>query len=217
MKLTAVIITKNEENKINRCLVSLKDVADEIVVIDDLSVDSTAEICKGFGAKVIINESKGNFDRQRNLGIENASGEWILQMDADEVVPETTGVQIRKKINFPDNYVAFKIKRKIFFMGYPLSSFGEDNYALKLFKKSAASYIGRSVHETLQVKGLVGTLPGEIEHYPYNSIREVIERCNFYSDVESDVFIGETSSVSIKELKKRLIWKAVKLFWKLSI
>lgn len=216
-KLTAVIITKNEEKKINRCLASLKNVADEIVVIDDISTDATVEICKRFGAKVFINESKGNFDRQRNIGIENASGEWILQMDADEIIPEASGKRIREKISSPDNYAAFRLRRKNFFIGKPLSLFGEDNYAVKLFKKGKASYIGKSVHETLQIDGLTGTLPVEIEHYPYNSIREVIERCNFYSDIESDVFLAETNSVSIKELKKRLIWKAVKLFWKLYI
>lgn len=217
VKLTAVIITKNEEKKISCCISSLKNVVDEIVVIDDLSTDATVEICKEFGAKVIINESKGDFDKQRNLGIANATSEWILQMDADEVIPEATVKGIREAISSAGNFVAFKIKRKNFFIGRSLSSFNKDNYMIKLFRKGKALYVGRSVHETLKVDGLVGELPFEVEHYPYNSIQEVINRSNFYSDVESDVFIGETASVSVKELKRRLIWKAVKLFWKLYI
>lgn len=216
-KLTAVIITKNEEKKISRCLNSLKNFADEIVIVDDLSSDATVGLCRDLGAKVIINESKGDFDKQRNLGVANATGEWILQMDADEVIPEATAKRIRQAISSAENFVAFKIKRKNFFIGRPLTSFSEDSYMIKLFKKGKAWYVGRSVHETLKVDGLVGELPVEVEHYPYNSIQEVINRSNFYSDVESDIYISEASLVSVKELKKKLIWRAVKLFWKLYV
>ncbi|HIE36090.1 MAG TPA: glycosyltransferase family 2 protein, partial [Candidatus Omnitrophica bacterium] len=113
-KLTAVIITKNEEGKIEKCLKSLMGFVDEIVVIDDNSCDRTVEICKKLGAKVMINESKGNFDKQRNFGIEKASCEWILQMDADEVVPPQTAAKIRDTIKNPGDFVAFELRRRNF-------------------------------------------------------------------------------------------------------
>ncbi len=90
-KLSAVVITKNEEARIGRCLDSLKGLADEIIIVDDAYTDKTVDIAKDkYRAKVIVNRSGGNFDRQRNLGIERALGEWILQLDTDEVVPAET-------------------------------------------------------------------------------------------------------------------------------
>jgi|SRR3989338_2408312 len=214
--LSAVIITKNEEYKIVHCLESIRWV-DEIIIIDDLSNDRTVEISKKYGAKVIINESKGNFDNQRNIGIQNATGEWILQMDADEVVPEDTANKIREVIRNPRDFVAFKLLRKSYFIGYPLKYAGSYDYMLKLFKKGKAIYVGSSVHETLKVDGPIGVIGAEVYHYPFNSIRQVIERCNFYTDVESEDELKNKEKIDSKEIKYHLIWKSLKLFWKLYI
>ena len=83
--IAAVVIAKNEEKRIVPCLESIKW-CDEIVVVDDMSVDETARICRKYGAKVIMHPSGGDHDNQRNVGIYNASSNWILQMDADERV-----------------------------------------------------------------------------------------------------------------------------------
>ena len=114
--LTVVIITKNEQDKIARCLESVKW-ADEIIIVDDLSEDRTVEICQKYGAKVISHKSYGNFDQQRNIGIDNASSDWILQMDADEVVSEKLKEEIQKIVSNPTNkFVAYKIRRQNFFL-----------------------------------------------------------------------------------------------------
>lgn len=215
-KISAVIIVKNEEDKILSCLKSLKW-ADEIVIVDDYSSDRTTEICKEQGAKVILNQSKGDFDRQRNLGIKEAGGDWILQMDADEIVPHDTAVMIREATEKAKHEVAFKIYRKNFFLGHPLRYAGSHEYVVKLFKKDRASYIGSSVHETLKIEGKIGSIEADIYHYPFNSIRQVIERWNFYTDVEADVFIKNKEIISWNEIKYRLTWKSLKLFWKLYI
>lgn len=213
--LSAVIITKNEEAKIERCLKSLSKLADEIIIIDDLSTDRTAEICKNFGAKIISNQSNGNFDRQRNLGIQNATGGWILQLDADEIVPAEAAVLIRSAIDNPKQFVAFRIRRKNYFLGHFLRYAGAYDYMTKIFKKYAAKYTGESVHETLAINGLIGTIEADIEHYPYDSIGQVMQRSCFYNEVEANLFIKNNPKISLKEIKFRLTWKALKLFWKL--
>ena len=214
-KLTAIIITKNEEKKISCCLNSLKSVADEIVVVDDLSSDATVKLCRDLGAKVIINESNGDFDKQRNLGIANATCEWILQMDADEIMPQETGEKIKFLINCPEEYVAFKLKRKNYFLGYFLRYSGAYDYMTKIFKKGSAKYTGSSVHETLSVDGQIGAIDADIEHYPYDSINQVIERSNFYNQIEANLFVSNAEKITLKEIRYRLTWRALRLFWKI--
>ncbi len=214
-KLSVVIITKDEESKIGNCLKSLQNLADEIIIVDDLSRDKTIEICKNFGTKIISSESNGDFDKQRNLGIYNASGDWILQMDADEIIPVETAMRIRNTINSPGKFVAFKLKRKNYFLGHFLKYAGAYDYMTKIFKKGSAKYTGSSVHETLSVDGQIGAIDVDIEHYPYRSVSQVIQRSNFYSEVESNLFVKENKKISIKQIKGQLIWKALKLFWKI--
>ena len=88
-KVTAVLITKNEERNIKRCLESLKWV-DEIVVVDGESTDGTLEIAKSYGAKIVNHAFEGDFGMERNIGNDNARGDWILALDADERVPQKT-------------------------------------------------------------------------------------------------------------------------------
>lgn len=215
--ISVVVITKNEEEKIKKCLDSLKHFVDQIVVVDDKSSDKTVDICKTYGAKVIINESYGNFDKQRNIGIEHADYEWILQMDADEIVPEETADKIKKAINNSGDFVAFKLKRKNFLMSHHLRYAGAYDYAIKLFKKGKASYTGKSIHETLEVKGLVGIIDADIFHYPINSINNIIQKWNFYSEIIAKEYVNKHHSINFKKIKYRLTWKSIKLFWKLYI
>ena len=85
LRLSVVILTKNEERRIARCLQSVRW-ADEIVVVDGMSTDRTAEICRQFGVRVIPHAFEGSFAQERNLGMEQVRGEWVLQIDADDVV-----------------------------------------------------------------------------------------------------------------------------------
>jgi glycosyltransferase involved in cell wall biosynthesis len=211
--LSVVVITKNEEKRIVPCLESIVW-ADEVIIVDDCSTDRTEEICKEFGAKVVSNKSNGNFDRQRNIGIDSAANDWILQLDADEIVPPATSKKIRESIAAPGGYVAFKMKRKNFFIGHPLKYAGAYDYMTKLFNKNYARY-RRSIHEILDLKGETGIIDADIEHYPFNSIGQLIKKADFYTDLEAEVFLEENKQVSFKEIKYRLTWKSLKLFWKL--
>jgi len=214
-KISVVVITKNEEAKIERFLKSVSW-ADEVIVIDDESMDNTRAISAARGAKVIVNKLDGNFCRQRNLGIKNASGEWILQMDADEEVPPETAEEIRARINDPGGFNAFKMLRKNFMFTHALRYGGAYNYVTKLFKKSAG-YYSENIHEVLNVTGDTGRIDAEIYHYPYTSIHEILDKMNFYTDAEASAEIKKRGSIPLKEIKYRLTWKALKLFWKLYV
>ena len=217
VNLTAVIIAKNEEGRIRKCLDSLKGFAASIVVIDNLSTDRTVEVCKKYGAEVIVHEEKEYFGNQRNIGIRNAPGDWIIQMDADEIVPKETAEKIIKTLEAPGEFAAFRVLRKNFFLGYPLKTAGNYGYMTRILRKGRAIYASNCFHEELDIDGPVGDIEAEIEHYPFSSISQVIDKCNYYSEIESDLFLRNTDKVSIREIKYRLTWKSLKLFWKLYI
>ena len=182
-KLTAVILTKNEEDKIARCIESVKW-ADEVLVIDDESTDKTREIVQKLEVRVVINKSNGNFDAQRNIGIDNAKYDWILQMDADEIVTPLLRDKIRGMLNNPGNFSAFKFWRKNYFLGHFMQYGGEYDYWLRLFRKDKARYVGADIHEKLKVDGKVGIINADIEHFAFSSVAQFIQRQNYYSSFD---------------------------------
>ena len=214
LSVSVVVITKNEEKKIRRCLDSVRGLASEIVLVDDESTDNTPAVAREeYGAKVAVNRSGLNFDNQRNIGIKMASGEWILQMDADEeVIPETRDA-IREALENGEGYDAFTLIRRDCVFGVPLRNSAQGR-AIKLFRKKRGRYVGSKVHETLQVDGKVGDITADILHYNFNSIGEVIARWNRYTDTESAAYLDVRDSESPGFLKKRLLYKSVKLFYK---
>jgi len=211
-KLTAVIIVKNEEARIKRCLDSLCWAA-EIIVVDDCSTDNTVKIAQDAGARVIVHKSDYNFDFQRNLGIENASGEWILQLDADELISEDLKKDILNAINQPGRFVAYEFRRNNCFLGHFLICESQ-TYYIKLFQKEKAKYIGNNVHEILQVDGLVGRIQAYIEHYNFESIFQFVQRQNIYTDKEAREILRTKGIIGKKELVGKLRIKSLKIFLK---
>ena len=114
-KLSVVLAVKNEQQNLNRCLRSVKDIADEIIVFDDGSTDNTIEIAKSFGAKVTEYQRKGNFHETKQAAINAATGDWILQLDADEVVTSELASEIKGLINSsePENLQNKKAKNNL--------------------------------------------------------------------------------------------------------
>ena len=112
MNISAVIITLNEEEYIQKCLDNVKDHVDEVVVIDGGSIDRTQTICKDNGCRVITNIFDGHFGDQRNFGIINSKGRWILSIDADETFDEEFFIELPKLINQEDVTDAYKFPRR---------------------------------------------------------------------------------------------------------
>lgn len=215
-KLSVVILTKNEEDKIALCLQSVKW-ADEVLVIDDESTDKTREIVQSLGARVIVNASGGNFDNQRNIGIDNAQYDWILQMDADEIVTPLLRDKIKAALNNPGNLSAFKFWRKNYFLGHFMRYAGEYDYWLRLFHRKKARYAGADIHEKLKVDGEVGVIYADMEHYAFSSIAQFIARQNYYSSFESKALFKREGILPDKFVKYNIRIKPLKIFWKTYI
>jgi len=214
-KLTALLIVKNEEKRIRGCLDSVRW-ADEIVVVDGFSRDRTVEICNEYGAKIIEHEFEGGFDIDCNLGIDNSSGDWILKLDADEVVTDSLKEDIQRVLEDDKGYSAFKFHRKNFFLGHFMRYGGWYHYSLHFFKKGKARYKGR-VHETLIVDGKIGQIEGDCEHYPFSSLTEFIDRHNRYSNIEAQRILDEQGILNTKTINYNLKIKPLKRFWKFYV
>lgn len=214
-RLTALILTKDEEPRIKRCLDSVTW-ADEIVVVDGYSTDRTVDICKEYQAKVVQHRFEGSFDIDCNIGIDNSSGDWILKLDADDVAAESLKNDIEKVLEDDRGYSAFKFRRKNFFLGHFMRYGGWYHYSLHFFKKGKARYKGH-VHETLIVDGKIGQLEGDCEHYPFESISQFIERHNSYSNIEAQKILDTQGILDKKTIRCNLTIKPLKRFFKFYI
>ncbi|PIV09300.1 hypothetical protein COS31_03525 [Candidatus Roizmanbacteria bacterium CG02_land_8_20_14_3_00_36_15] len=196
MKISAVILTKNEETNIERCLKTV-DFCDEIVIVDDFSEDKTVEIAhKVLNAqkvyKVLQRRLNGNFSSQRNFGMEKTNGDWILFVDADETIPDELKKEIKQLLSSdPEtkDYTAYYIKRRDFFWGRELK-FGEIRKArargvIRLVKRNSGYWVG-NVHEEFKTIGFVTKLTNFINHYPHPTLKEFIEDINFYSSLRAE-------------------------------
>lgn len=214
-KLSVVVITKNAANKIRNCLESIKW-ADEIIVVDGGSVDETIAIVKQYTDKIIISEFNG-FDKERNKGIDSAGGDWILQMDADEIMPGNFKQRLLRLLDGDDEgCVSFKFRRKNVFLGRLMMHGGWYHYSAHLFKKGFAYYKG-DIHEQLVANGKQGKMEEGLEHYPFYNIFEFIERQNRYTTLQANEMFSENQFISKKEIMYNLKIKPVKLFWKMYI
>lgn len=189
--ISAVIIAKNEQEKIADCIESV-NWADEILVIDNDSIDMTADIAKRMGVRV-IKITKGSYDALRNEGLRKAKGDWILYVDADERVTATSKKEIIKLTSQPPNQlfeVAFAIPRRNFIFNKEFKHQGEwPDYQKRLFLKSKLKKWKGRIHEDPVFDGELGHLENPLIHFKHKNIFEMIEKTNDWSKIEANLMI----------------------------
>jgi glycosyltransferase involved in cell wall biosynthesis len=192
MKISAVIITYNEEDRLPDALASLREVADEIVVVDSHSTDRTVEIAREAGARVMQNRFE-DYGQQKNFAMAQAGHEWVLNLDADERVSPDLQRAIAglKEKDVPTGIAAFAIKRKTYYLGRWIRHSGwYPDRKVRLFRKDAAAWQGR-VHERLDVRGAVARLDGAILHFTYRDIGDHVRRLERYSAFQAEEIVRQ--------------------------
>ena len=174
-KLSVIIPTLNEEDYIEDALKSVS-FADEIIIIDSLSSDRTVEIARRYHTK-IIERAFDNFSNQRNHAIEQATGDWILFVDADERVPYALQQEILKVLEAP-KFDGYKISFPHFYMNRFL--YHHSDRVLRLVKREGVKYTGQ-VHEKLHIDGSIGTLKEPMLHYTYKGLESYIRKKESYA------------------------------------
>jgi glycosyltransferase involved in cell wall biosynthesis len=215
--LSVVIITHNEDRNIGRCLDTVKVVADDIVVVDSLSTDRTAEICRQYDVNFISRPWQGYSDT-KNFGNTQAKYDWVLSVDADETLTEELAKSILLakasaelkfyRFNRLTNYCGKWIRHSGW---YPDSK-------VRLFDRKKAKWTGQ-IHEKLmfdkEIK--VGFLNGELLHYSYYNISEHVSRMNTFTDIASvDMFDKKKKCSFFKLIFKTKIKFLSVYFWKLG-
>ncbi|MEK7573052.1 MAG: glycosyltransferase family 2 protein [Patescibacteria group bacterium] len=183
MTISGIVIAKNEQDLIRDCLSSLK-FCDEIIVIDNGSTDKTSQIAKEKKANVIEVDTD-DFSKLRVEGLRNSKSEWVLYVDADERVTEDLAREIKEKLENPGKYIAFKIKRKNFYLGNHEWPYIER--PIKLFrKKNLKSWIGK-LHESPLVEGEVGELNNFLLHFTHRNLSQMLAKTIQWSEIEADI------------------------------
>lgn len=181
MKISAAIITLNEEHNIYHCLASL-DFVDEIIVVDSGSSDRTEEICRSFPKVRFFTQTWLGFGPQKNYALSLASGDWILSIDADEVVTSELAAEIKTHINSEHGVAGFFVPRKNMYKKQWIRHCGWwPDEVLRVFRKGAGQFSNRRVHESVELDGVTKRLRSALEHYPYTTPGDFILKMHSYS------------------------------------
>ena len=207
MQLSVVIITHNEEANIGRTLTSVQSLVSdgkgEVIVVDSGSTDRTVEIAKSFGAKVFVEEWKG-FAAQKNSVIDKATGDWILSLDADEEVSRELAQEL-SKLSGTEPPQAYLLPRKNFFLGRWIKHGGYwPDPKLRLFRKGAASFEARKVHEDARLRsGIAARLHQPLIHHSYPTLSDYIEHMNRYSSLGAEMAVAQGKRGSVIDIVLR--------------
>ena len=210
--LSVVLATHNEEKNLPECLESVKNLADEIVVVDGYSTDKTAEVAKKFGAKVILVPNNPMFHINKQKAIDAATKDWVLQLDADERVTPQLAEEIRNVIESPDAKNGYWIPRKNWFLGRFLMKGGVyPDYTLRLYRRGKGHLPQKDVHEQAVVESSVGYLREPLTHMADPSFGRYLARFGRYTTFIAHQYKDEKLSKNPVTMLEYMIGKP--LFW----
>lgn len=183
-KITAIILAKNEEERIADCIDSVS-FCDEIILIDNKSTDRTADIARLKEIKVYSALSDG-FATNRNLGLKKAKGKWVFYLDADELVTDQLKGEIKRVITGGQTETcAYSIQRKNYYLGN--HEWPAIENIVRLFRKNALEGWFGELHETPKVKGEILRLDGYLLHYTHRNLSQMLEKTINWSKVEAEL------------------------------
>ena len=188
-RLSVVVVTLNEGERIRACLESAAW-ADELIVVDAESQDKTAAVAGELTDHVFVRPWPG-FSAQKNFGLEQARGAWILSLDADEIVSPALREEISSIVHGAGAHVGYSVPRRNVFWGRWIRHGGlYPDWQLRLFQRGRGRFAERSVHESVTVDGSVGRLTGYLEHHSYRDVADFLERADRYSTLAAEEWLA---------------------------
>lgn len=198
--LSVLTVVKNEEKNINNLLKSVEDIADEIVVIDNLSTDKTVEIAKKYKAKIYYYAGR-NEAKQKEFGLNKVTRNWVLMLDGDEVVTDKLKKEIKQILKSKKSFTGYLIPYQNHFLGKPIKRGGENYKMLRLFKKDSITIVPISAHaKFILKKGKQGICKYKILHYSYQSIPQTFRKFTDYAEREARIKYRNGEKVSLKKI-----------------
>ncbi len=216
--LSVVYAVYNEAANLARSLDSIKDLADEIIVVDGSSTDQTREIAKQYGAQIIKTTNKPIFHINKQMAMAAARGEWTLQMDADEVVDGEMRQDIKRLVNAPLDAqpAAFWLRRRNWFLGRFLTKGGQyPDPVIRFYQTGRAHLPMKSVHEQMAVDGEVGWLAGHLLHYNAPSFSDYLRKANTYTSLTAGEMLEHKVPLNLFTFGRYWYWLPLKTFFSL--
>lgn len=183
-KLSALIITFNEERNIVRCIDSLREIVDEIVVVDSFSTDKTIELCESRGVKVIQNKFEGHI-QQKNFALQQAKNDWVISLDADEALTEELKKSVIEILKTP-TLKGYKFNRLTNYCGKWVRYCGwYPDTKLRLVNRNFAIWKGVNPHDKLELNNNLkeGFLKGDLLHYSYYSKEDHYKQIEYFGNI----------------------------------
>jgi glycosyltransferase involved in cell wall biosynthesis len=195
IKLSVVVSTYNGESRLAKCLDSVKEIADEIIVVNSGSTDKTESVAKKYTKKVYTRPNNSMLNINKNFGFSKASGEWILNLDDDEqITPELTN-EIKQILDKGENgnIKGYWIPRKNIIFGKWIEHTGwYPDYQMRLFKKGYGEFPEKNIHELIKINGEIGYLRNPMIHYNYQSIHQFLNKFRIiYAPEEAKEYIAK--------------------------
>lgn len=197
MNVSAIIITKNAEPTIRRCLESVRW-TDEIVVVDSGSTDRTLEICREFGVRVHQTDDWPGHGPQKNRALDRATGDWIVALDSDEWMTPELRTEVELTLANPGEKTAFAIPRRSSFCGRFMRHSGWwPDYVVRLFRRRGARFSEDHTHDRLIVDGTTGRLRQPIMHETISDLDQMIMKMNMYSSSAAQMKLRQGRKASM--------------------
>lgn len=200
-RISALLISKNNQDTIEKTLVSLRKLTNDIVVIDGISKDKTILIAKKYAKKVLVKEFN-DIGKQRAYGLKYVTGDWVLILDSDEVVSKSLVKEIKAKLKDTENKVtAYEIPFQNHYLGKKLKYGGENYRMQRLFRKGSFEIKPSVIHNYFILKnGKVGKLKGKIYHYSYRSLSQIYNKFTNYAIQTARIKEETTEKSSLKKI-----------------
>jgi glycosyltransferase involved in cell wall biosynthesis len=198
VKISAVVVCGNEEANLADCLESVRW-CDEMVVVESLSTDRTPEIARRYTERVISRAWAG-YVAQKQFALEQATGDWILSLDADERCSPELREAIRAALASPqaDEVAGFEVRRHVFYLGRWIDHGGwYPDWKLRVVRRGRARWVGSDPHDRLEADGPVGRLEADLVHHTYRDFAQQLRTVDRFSEVVAEGWLEQGRRFSL--------------------
>jgi glycosyltransferase involved in cell wall biosynthesis len=209
-KVSLIVITRNEEELIGQCLNSAAAFCDELIVVDSFSTDRTAEIARGLGARVFERPFEG-YIAQKQFALEQAGGEWVFSLDADEQATWELGSEIRATLESPQAAAGYRVRRVLYHLGHYYTRGLYPDWHLRLFRRERARFGGHEPHASVQVEGAVAKLNAPILHFSYRDVADHVATINRLSSQAASE--GDPGAMTVVKMIANPAWRFVNFYF----
>ncbi len=215
MKISSIIIAKNEDTNIRRCIESQLDCIDEIIVlVDNTSTDKTYDIASSFSQAKVHKVIWSGYAGTKKTGVSLASNDWIFWIDADEAMTPELCEEIKEFKHSVPSFTAYSVPRRAYFLGKWIKHSGwYPGRVTRLFNKNEVEFNDNTVHEQLKVEGITGRLSHDLEHYTDPAIHHYFEKYNRYTSLAAEELLTKHKKFSMTDILLRPAGIFVKMYF----